>query len=105
MNINNPSQDVDYEVFLVDSGEGAIRLLLDPYKDVEYSYSEISTAEKENPDGSLDMSFNLVFYNGPETLVDDPEFKKLVGNILLDILIKACKDVINSPEEYKNAST
>jgi hypothetical protein len=58
------------------------------YQGVVYRYGEVKFSEEENPDGSLNLSFDweMLDSNGlsQESFKDD--FKNLIGDILVNIL-------------------
>ena len=58
------------------------------YQGVVYRYGEVAFADEENPDGSLNLTFDweMLDSNGlpKESFTDD--FKTLIGDILVNIL-------------------
>jgi len=58
------------------------------YQGVVYRYGEVAFADEENPDGSLNLSFDweMLDSNGlPEDSFKD-DFKTLIGDILVNII-------------------
>ena len=60
------------------------------YEGVIYQYGRVSVAEEENEDGTMPLSFdyNVIDQNGhdKDKLDNSPEFKNILGDILVDIL-------------------
>ena len=60
------------------------------YQGVIYKYGRVGVAEKENPDGSLNLQFDygIVDSNGHKEEYFRDDFKNLIGDILVDIIDK-----------------
>lgn len=88
-----PKLGKDYE-FVFDihrkKDVATIKLLKGKYKNVVYSYYKVEVADKENENGSLNMSFEYHVHdkaNLKETdLIDNEKFQKVIGDILTGIL-------------------
>lgn len=75
----------------------AVRLLKAPYSGIVIEFGTLKFAEQPNPDGTLDMDFSVEVLDSPkgidlETIEKTPEFTKLTGDIILDILDKVFLD-------------
>ena len=60
------------------------------YQGVIYKYGRVGVAEKENPDGTLNLQFDygIVDNNGHKEEYFRDDFKNLIGDILVDIIDK-----------------
>jgi len=104
---DKPKKDVDY-TFVFDEHKkddiATIKLLEGEYAGVVYAYSKVSVADKENEDGTLNMSFEfmIVDSNGLEeaTFSNNKKFEKTIGDILISMIVESA--ITTSMEELKN---
>jgi hypothetical protein len=67
-----------------------VELLKGPFKGIIYSYGEISIDEDLGAKGAQ-ASFDVDIIRGPQNLIQDEEFSKIISQILLVILDKAVR--------------
>lgn len=102
-----PRINVDY-AFVFENHQktdvATIKLLKGKYAGVIYGYSKVDIPDKENEDGSLNMSFDYAIYdkNGLEDFdfLGNKKFQKIVGDILTSMLIETA--ITTSMEDLKN---
>ena len=92
----NYEHNKDYEFFdFTDENEAVktgIKILEGKYKDVSYSYGLVSAEEVEETNEAK-LSFQYMLLTSPlykfDELRIDEEFRKLMGDILSDIILKS----------------
>jgi len=78
----------------VNSGIVPIELLKGPFKGIIYSYGQINIDEDLGHMGAK-ATFDVDIIKGPQNIIEDPKFSKLIGDILLvimDLAVKAQAD-------------
>jgi len=85
-------QDVYFEIAndVPPNGILPIRLLKGPYSGIIYSYGTISIGDDLGYRGHQ-ASFDINIIEGPQNLIDDEKFSKIIGEILLVVLESAIK--------------
>lgn len=89
----SPKLGKDYEYDFLSHRKNdvaTIKLLKGKYKNVIYSYYKVEIADKENENGSLNMTFEYHVHDKAglkdTDLIENTKFQKIIGDILSTIL-------------------
>lgn len=89
----SPKLGKDYEYDFLSHRKNdvaTIKLLKGKYKNVTYSYYKVEIADKENENGSLNMTFEYHIHDKAglkdTDLIENAKFQKIIGDILSTIL-------------------
>lgn len=101
--------DVDFEIsdkyygFKTKDDLAGVKLLTGEFADTEFTFTVITVAEEENPDGTLSISFDYTVHESKEPITEDvrPKFELILGDVLNSILTNALQE---AEKRYKNES-
>jgi|TARA_B100000073_G_C23327620_1_gene409416 hypothetical protein len=85
-----------------ESGEYACRIDEGVYKGVVFKYGEVDFNEIENE--QLKLSFNYYVFNGINLIKDEKDFKRVAGDVLVDLLDNHLSEGIDDGNDRDNHS-